>query len=400
MDLSQKILSDPINKWFFTQSKLEIYLVGGYLRDLFGGRVSKDKDYVVVGDAEKLARKAARSFNGTFILLKEDQTCRVVLKDKSIIDINFLREPIKEDLLRRDFTVNAMAWSPESGLIDPSDGLGDIGKKQISAISSGNLKADPQRLLRAYRLSAELGFNINKVTRKFIKNHSNLISKVAHERITEEFIRILNRSDAGRYLKLCNGDGLLLNMLNIDPDRLSDNLKVVTGFDNLKKRLLIEKDLDGSEISQGLTISGLIRLTALFSGSEGIKGINMMLKLSRANTIALAKTLSAIYRARSCRITKRSLYEIFTKAEEWSIEAAILISILKRRDTVDIVKEAERFLSIRSRPLLTGDEIQEILGIGPGMKIGDLLHLLEEERYRGNIRTKAEGKGWITSNFT
>jgi tRNA nucleotidyltransferase/poly(A) polymerase len=400
MDLSRKILSDPINKWFFSQSNKDTYLVGGYLRDLLRGRVSKDIDFVVKGDAEGIALKAAQRFNGRFVILKKGLTCRIVLKDESVIDINFLTEPITEDLLRRDFTVNATAWSPEAGLLDPTGGLSDIKRRLIKTVRPQNLKDDPLRLLRAYRLSAELGFTINNETRSFIKNHSNLIKRPASERITEEFIRILNHHDAGRYLKLCSGDGLLTMVLNIDSDRLSANLNLVKRFDSLNKGLRLYKHLNGFEKSQGLTAAGLVRLAALYNGSEGFNGLNNMLKLSRANTMALAKTLSAIYRARSCRVTKRTRYSIFKEAEERSIEAAIILSIVKRRDTKALIKEARRFLSIRRRPLLTGDEVQKILGTGPGRKIGDILHQLEEERFCGNIASKAESKSWIVSNFT
>ncbi|KPK00365.1 MAG: hypothetical protein AMK71_08430, partial [Nitrospira bacterium SG8_35_4] len=82
MDFAQKILTDPINKWVFDHSPKETYLVGGYIRDLLRGELPGDKDFVLKGDAEKTAKKAARMFGGKFIELQNKQTFRVALKGR------------------------------------------------------------------------------------------------------------------------------------------------------------------------------------------------------------------------------------------------------------------------------------------------------------------------------
>ncbi len=88
MDISKTILSDPINKWVFFNAKKEAFLVGGYVRDLLRGHISKDKDFVLgfaYGEknaVENIAIETAKKFNGTFIILNPKKTYRVVLKHK------------------------------------------------------------------------------------------------------------------------------------------------------------------------------------------------------------------------------------------------------------------------------------------------------------------------------
>lgn len=85
MKISAAILSDPVNKWIFSTAGPQVFLVGGYIRDMLRGIISKDKDFILPGSAENIARETACKFSGTFVTLKPEMTYRVVLKTKKFL---------------------------------------------------------------------------------------------------------------------------------------------------------------------------------------------------------------------------------------------------------------------------------------------------------------------------
>ncbi|HZK29203.1 MAG TPA: hypothetical protein VFD19_03190, partial [Clostridia bacterium] len=100
---------------------------------------------------------------------------------------------LEEDLSRRDFTINALAWHPNSGLIDLWDGLSDLKARVIRAVGDPEkrFKEDALRILRALRLSSELCFTIEEATHEALIEHCPLLSHVAMERFHVEFDRLL-----------------------------------------------------------------------------------------------------------------------------------------------------------------------------------------------------------------
>jgi tRNA nucleotidyltransferase/poly(A) polymerase len=218
MDISKTILSDPVNQWAFYTSPGEIFLVGGYIRDLLRNQISNDKDYVLKKFAEEISRKAAMKFHGTFVPLKRGQTYRTVIKGKGkkpqvALDFNILKSSINNDLKERDFTINAIAWAPQTGIIDPLNGQKDIKRGIIRSVRIKNLLKDPLRIIRAYRFSAELGFVIDRQTRKYLEQYGKKLIQVAPERITEEIFKIFNIQNSSRYLDKCYKDRVLGNVL-------------------------------------------------------------------------------------------------------------------------------------------------------------------------------------------
>ncbi len=117
---------------------------------------------------------------------------KMTTKDTFAVNIVGKTSVKNNDLKERDFNIDAIAWSQERGIIDPYAGRNDIEKRVIKAVRMKNLKDDPVRMLRAYRIAAELGFQIEENTRKYIKHHSKEITRAARERITDEFYTTLN----------------------------------------------------------------------------------------------------------------------------------------------------------------------------------------------------------------
>lgn len=400
MNLQKKFLSDPVIKWVFNAANelnVEGYLIGGYVRDIIRGKRSNDRDFVFKDNVEYIAKKTAQKFNATFVVLKAGRTYRIVLKDKAILDFSGFISSIDKDLEERDFTINAIAWSPQRGIIDPFNGIKDIRNHYIRAVKMENLLQDPLRIIRAYRFAAELGFRIDNNTRKALALYSKYIHNVAHERITEEFFKLLNNSNAIKWIKECDKDVVLKEILYTNG--LHKNLRLLSEFDGfIKKQLLTlkEKYLK-EEINQGLQRLGLLRLFILL-GDHMI--LNTRLRVSRKINNAL-KVFNKVKKIiKNKRLDTAMIYEIFTVSGEWIKEISFCLSFLKRKDIGFLVKMADRYLKIEKDALLNGHDIQKILGIWQGEKIGDILSSLKKMQFDGSLKTRSQAIDWCLRNFT
>lgn len=208
-EILKNIENEEINKNIVNlcSEGTEIYIVGGYVRDLVLERVYYDKDYVVKGEkAVEFAKKVAELVQGYYVLLDVNfDIARVVMPDKkNTLDFaGCLNQNIYDDLARRDYTVNAIAYrinSSESVIIDPFNGLADIKNKKIRAISEQNLVDDPLRLLRAFRHAAQLDFEIENQTLELVNKHKALINNVSVERIQVELIKLFESNQAAKSL--------------------------------------------------------------------------------------------------------------------------------------------------------------------------------------------------------
>ena len=169
-------------------------LVGGAVRDGLIGRLGErpDLDLVVPGDGLALAHHFARELGGTAVDLdRERSICRLVLKGWTLDFAKQEGDSLDADLNRRDYTVNAIALRLPIGqetlaLIDPLQGLEDLRKRRMRAVSEGNLLNDPLRLLRGLRLATELNFAITDQTWEWILRHRLHLASVAGERVLAE----------------------------------------------------------------------------------------------------------------------------------------------------------------------------------------------------------------------
>ncbi len=190
------------------------YLVGGCVRDSIdvndGHSVTKfstrnllDFDFAVVdlsgcqaSPAIALAEMAAEKLGGHFVLLDSlNDIARVVLDESVLTYLDFagVTGSIDSDIIRRDFTVNAMVFDQDhpGEILDPTGGLADLKNKVIRAVSEQVLKEDPLRILRAYRFAASLGAQIEPQTKEFLRKHVHLLGQVARERISYEFFTLM-----------------------------------------------------------------------------------------------------------------------------------------------------------------------------------------------------------------
>ncbi len=192
--------------------KLDIWLVGGFLRD---GYLKKNKDlldfdFCVEKDTIPVVKEFAKKISSKFIMLdKSNESLRVILKRKNKVynyDFTLMRgENLHEDLFLRDFSINTLAVDlrdKKLQLIDNFKARRDLKGKLIRVINERVLQDDPLRILRAFSFFANYGFRIEKNTSKLMFKYRKLIKRTSGERINEELFKILSCSYSFKAIKL------------------------------------------------------------------------------------------------------------------------------------------------------------------------------------------------------
>ena len=210
-----------LNSNIFSQTE-GAYIIGGSIRDLLLDRIPTDYDIAVTGDPEEFAENMAKNISGRWVKIgKPGQMIIRVVSDDHIFDITSLNGvSIEDDLKKRDFTVNAMAYDLSSGeMIDCLGGFRDLADKKVRMVSADVFEKDPIRLIRAYRIGACLNFEVESQTAESITAHAKLIHHSAGERIREEIFKLLGTSKSYHYI--CQmADAGLLSAVFPDLDRL------------------------------------------------------------------------------------------------------------------------------------------------------------------------------------
>lgn len=197
---------EKLNKFNF-----KAYLVGGCVRDLYLGVKPKDWDIATNANPQEIQGIFEDSFYendfGTVGVVNretEEETLKVVevtpfrkegkYSDNRRPDSVIFAQNLEEDLARRDFTVNAIAYDPiKDEIVDPYEGLKDIKDKILRTVGipKERFSEDALRMLRAIRICAEFGFMCNVDTAEAITENANLLNNISKERIRDEFIRII-----------------------------------------------------------------------------------------------------------------------------------------------------------------------------------------------------------------
>lgn len=195
-----------------------VWPVGGVVRDALLGRPLRDWDFAVEGRAIGLARAVADAFGGSFYPLDvERDVGRVVIRQhRERIELDFaaLRGlSLEADLRGRDFTLNAMAVDPEGYLIDLHGGLADLQARLVRALDEATFDDDPLRMLRAVRLTAELGFRLEAKTAAWIMQRAAALPRSAPERLRDECARILAGPAPATSIHMLDELGLLARVI-------------------------------------------------------------------------------------------------------------------------------------------------------------------------------------------
>ena len=188
-----------------TQHGFEAYAVGGCVRDTMLGRIPMDWDITTSAKPEQVKELFRHTIDtgiqhGTVTVMLEHEGFEVTTYriDWEYEDARHPKEVqftsnLLEDLKRRDFTINAMAYNDKDGLVDAFDGVGDLERGVIRCVGAAveRFTEDALRMLRAVRFGAQLGFSIEDETREAIVSLAPNIAKVSAERIQIEMVKLL-----------------------------------------------------------------------------------------------------------------------------------------------------------------------------------------------------------------
>jgi poly(A) polymerase len=195
----------------------ESYIVGGAVRDLMLGKKPKDFDIVTQATPARIKK----IFRNSRIIGRRFRLVHVFFGPR-IFEVSTFRSikdghtsntygPVEEDVLRRDFSVNALLYDPEKQIVvDYVNGMADIRRKKIRPVIPVDLifKDDPVRMIRALKYAAATGFSISWALKRRIKKEADLLDSVSPSRRTEELFKIINSPRAGRIVESLEDAGL------------------------------------------------------------------------------------------------------------------------------------------------------------------------------------------------
>ncbi|MDM3860853.1 MAG: CCA tRNA nucleotidyltransferase [Aphanizomenon gracile PMC644.10] len=385
-----------------------VYMVGGAVRDAILGRVREyvDLDFIIPGDAVKVARKIAQRYQAGFVLLDaERRIARVVFPDATADFAQQEGESLITDLHRRDFTINAIAYNPHTQeIIDPLDGCKDIESELLRMISPVNLQNDPLRLMRAYRQAAQLGFTIESATQETIRSLATSISQVAAERVRVEIGYLLASSQGTFWLNTAWKDGVLTSFFKNATDKSFIKLAAVDQAAALISQCWHELGEElGNYVRETVKTSWLTtaKLACLVDLNPEIAEVELQeLTYSRAEIRAVITGLRLFSEIKAINMPLRKQYFLFR--EMGILFPAVLVLALAN----DIVARGmfdesmlfiyepliKRYLDkndvvAHPIPLLNGKEMMRALNIPASPLVGELLMEVGVAQAEGKIST-------------
>lgn len=425
--LEVKQVSETLEKAGF-----EAYMVGGCVRDLLIGKTPKDWDFTTNANPEEIQALFPETYcnndYGTVGVVNEetlDTRLKVVevtpfrsegiYSDARRPDAVTFGVSLEEDLKRRDFTVNAIAFRlRDEQLVDLFDGMGDIEKKRLKTVGSPDerFSEDALRMMRAVRLAAELNFAIESETTAAINRNADILSRISTERIAEELLRIINSPTPMQGIVLLERLGLLDYVLPELKDSIGCEQGGIHAYDVYEHLLRTLQAAADKEFSTEMRLAALLhdigkpatRRTGgknkkyTFFGHE-VVGARMTEKLMRRLKMPkeLTDTVVKLVRwhmffADPDEITLSAVRRTITRIGENQIENLLNLRVCDRIGTGRPKEQPFRFRKYKAMvdealrdPIsvkmlkINGDKIMEITGEKPGKKLGYVLHALLEE---------------------
>jgi tRNA nucleotidyltransferase (CCA-adding enzyme) len=386
-------------------------LVGGSVRDALLDRTSDylDLDFILPEGAVETAQAIARHYKAGFVLLDaERQIARVVFAQGTADFAQQCGDSLVEDLERRDFRVNAIAYNPHTAeLIDPLGGKVDLDAGILRMVSAENLAEDPLRLLRAYRQAAQLGFAIEPQTRKVIQRLASTLNQIAAERVQSELNYLLSSEKGTLWLDLAREDGLLSHWF---PDSQRQGLVAIGAMDDWFKQIKQTQPelaaIIGSSLRSGKSKSkseapasgstrtwlSLAKLVCLLpKHSQAAEDQLRQLKYSR-NEIQAALTALDRYETltRFNDTTPIADQFHFFQSIGQTFPSILLLTIAQGIPMVNLRSVIDRYLDkidpvAYPSAILTGQDLMRELNLSPSPKIGQILAALQLARAEGVI---------------
>ncbi len=377
----------------------EGWIVGGAPRDILLGLSVPDVDLAVSADPWEIADELSSSGFGTAVRLS-DAAPRVA-RIAGTRDIDLARiegDGIREDLGRRDFTVNAIAIGLTDGLwIDPFGGIRDLARRRLRMISEQNLRDDPLRTLRAARLAATHALQPDASTAAACRRVASLLASAAPERIRAELEKLLAASLAHPALSWAARAGLLAPALGLEPELNAGRILSARGG----RRTALDAPAIRRRPPRERLRLRLVLLAAALRLTPGDAGEWLA---SRRFPRATAVETATLLRLAGDAAQPASATERWTwvrDAGERAADAILLAKLLfpgpASRRAISARQRAAR--SRRKPPGVTGQDVLGWLRMTPGPEVGTILRELEVAGLRGAVRSRREARRWLEDRF-
>jgi len=376
-----------------------LYLVGGIVRDILLSRPNFDLDLVVEGNALALAQELAKVTQARLTTHRGFGTAKLDYKDFSLDITTARRETyakpgalptvtpgtIKDDLFRRDFTINAMAISLNrenyGELIDPYNGKQDLDGGLIRILHKQSFTDDATRILRAIRYEQRLGFQIELQTLQLLLRDIPMLDTISSERIRYDLELILKEEMPELILKRAYFLGILKKL----HPSLKGNGWLAQKFE--QARLLSKKSAP-----LPLYFSLLIYSLTETENEQFLSRINPPKKLVQImrDTLEVKKRLSDLSKP---SLKPSQIYSLLHGCQPIAIQANVIAT-----DSPAVRERLELFLRrLRYvKPFLDGDNLKA-MGIPEGPQLGTILKALHEAKLNGEVRTRRDEEKLVYS---
>ncbi|GAB2022833.1 CCA tRNA nucleotidyltransferase [Pseudolactococcus yaeyamensis] len=376
-------------------SGYEAYFVGGSVRDVLLNRQIHDVDLATSAYPAETKQIFEHTIDigiahGTVLVLEaggeyEVTTFRtedVYVDYRRPSHVNFVRQ-LSEDLLRRDFTINAFALADDGEVIDLHDGLADLEAEILRAVGNPaeRFNEDALRIMRGLRFAAVLNFDLESKTFASMKDHAHLLAKISIERIFIELDKLLTADYWQKGFR---------ELLAIEAHPYLPSFSNKTAFAQL---LALPSDFKFTNSVQAWGY-----LAHQLGYSDG-KFLLKKWKVSRDFSSAVSKFLTAYNK----RLTDHfSLEDLYHLGKSSLIVVEEMFAAQNLETNFEHISALDRQLQIRARKdiAVSAGQIMTAFGIQPGPQIGQLYHQIELEIVKGQLQnTKLHIFNYVKNNF-
>ena len=400
---------------------IQLYLLGGSVRDLLLGRPINDLDFVVDRNPISFAKQFANAIDAAFVKL-EDQpaTVRVVIRsDQSNIDFTqFRSDNLELDLRLRDLTINAIAFNLNQlfseyqiDLIDPYNGLGDLEAQVIRFCSERVIVDDPLRLLRAYRFSAQLRFNLPVETIALTKKYAERLTEISMERISGELLKTLSVDDSVDVLRLLSSNQILSSVIP-ELEVTDEDLAAVAIFESERVPDMLQlyyQDIDEylqTKLLGDFRCYEIVKLAIFLGSAKALIRVVKRLCLSN-KALRLIKCIhyhqsSFVNLIIEPLISRHEIIQFLRKIKQDWVSVALYVYARIRSQGQQTDNAESRipeiasffyldFLEIINQGgLINGNEVMCKYEVTQGVELGQILRHIEDLQFKHAIQTKSQ----------
>ncbi|MBI4480544.1 MAG: CCA tRNA nucleotidyltransferase [Acidobacteria bacterium] len=411
----------------------QAYFVGGCVRDLLRGVEPQDWDIATDAcPADVLilfphSLMVGAQFGVVGVIIGKDLVEVATFRNDGLYSdgrrpdaVSYTRNP-REDVLRRDFTINGLLLHPASGeVLDFVEGKNDIERRVVRAIGSPERRfaEDRLRMLRAIRFAAVLGYEIDGSTFAAVQHRSHEITEVSAERVRDELLRILTGGQARRGMELLDSSGLLKHILPgvsamkgvAQPPEFHPEGDVWTH--TLLMLEMLEKDCSET-LAVGVLLHDVGKPPTFRVATDRIRfdnhvtvGMRMAeeicrrLHLSHDQIVQVASLVENHLRFKDVPQMRPSTLKRFLRLEKFEEHMELhrldCLSSHRNLDNYEYVREKMQELpeaAIRPARLITGNDLIA-MGLAPGPRFAEILHAVEDAQLEGQLHSREQALEW------